>query len=188
MKLIVGLGNPGEKYQRNRHNAGFIAVDSLVVRLQTPNTSPTPFAFVKKFEAEMLQSGDFLFAKPQTYMNDSGRSVAAITRFYKIDPKDLYLLYDDLDIELGKYKLVFDSCPKVHNGVNSVIRDLGTKAFWHGRVGVENRPIKGNKGVAGMTYSLQDLGQHEQEVFVVSIAGLTAELASALIHLQGQSL
>src|SRR5690348_16310475 len=110
MKIIVGLGNPGEKYARNRHNIGFVVVD----RLASEYFVSDQFQFVNKFNAEVLQTETILLVKPQTFMNDSGKAVAALARFYKIDQKDLYVVHDDLDIALGNYKIQFGKGPQIH--------------------------------------------------------------------------
>ena len=172
MKIIVGLGNPGEKYAGNRHNAGFIAADLLAQRIGN-----LQFSVNKKFEAEIAQINNVLMlVKPQTFMNDSGRCVAALANFYKIDLKDLYIIHDDLDIVLGKYKLVFGSGPKAHNGINSVQESLGSKNFWFGRIGVENRPVRGNKGIPGIKYSLEDFSEEELNLFMNSEDRLVEEI------------
>jgi PTH1 family peptidyl-tRNA hydrolase len=172
MKVLVGLGNPGEKYAGNRHNAGFIAADLLGQRLGNLAFTPN-----KKFEAEIAQLGNnLMIVKPQTFMNDSGRCVSSIVNFYKIDLKDLYIIHDDLDIQLGKYKLVFGSGPKAHNGINSIQESLGSKNFWYGRVGVENRPVKGNKGIPGIKYSLEDFTEEELSRFMISEDMLVQEI------------
>jgi len=160
MKLIVGLGNPGDKYSNNRHNVGFMVLDELASR-EIPNTN---FQFTNKFQASIIQTKEFILVKPQTFMNDSGVAVAAICHFYKIDLKDLYIVHDDLDIKLGDYKIQFGKGPQVHNGLLSVEEKLGTDQFWNARVGVENREVRGNKGVPGVVYSLQDFSEEESKV------------------------
>ena len=160
MKLIVGLGNPGEKYSKNRHNVGFMVLDELARREFTIFN----FQFTKKFNAELIQTKDYILAKPQTFMNDSGVAVAAIANFYKIDPKDVYVVHDDLDIQLGSYKIMQGKGPKVHNGLSSVIEKIGTDQYINVRVGVENREVRGNGGIPGVVYSLQDFSDIERKI------------------------
>lgn len=166
MKLIVGLGNPGEKYQYNRHNVGFVVVERLLAEIINHQTSiikqDQNFEFNKKFNAEMVTTKEYILAKPQTFMNESGVSVAAIARFYKLKSDDIYVIHDDLDIALGSYKIVHSKGPHVHNGLLSIYEKLGSKNFWHVRVGVENREVRGNTGVPGMVYSLQNFTPEEQ--------------------------
>lgn len=158
MKLIVGLGNPGDKYSENRHNVGFMVVDFLKDKLG----DELKFQMNKKFNAELASTKEYILVKPQTFMNDSGRAVSSICRFYKIKYEDLYIVHDDLDIPLGSFKIQFGKGPKVHNGLLSVEQDLGTDQFWNIRVGVENREVRGNKGIPGVVYSLQNFSPNEK--------------------------
>lgn len=174
MKVIVGLGNPGEKYQSNRHNAGFMVVDKLA------EGEELVFRMQKKFNAQIVQSKDYILVKPQTFMNDSGVAVAKITQFYKIELKDLYIVHDDLDIPLGKFKIQHGKGPQVHNGLLSVEQMLGSDQFWNVRVGVENREVRGNRGIPGMVYSLQDFEPSEKEAIRVVIEAVANELLKRL--------
>jgi len=184
MKLIVGLGNPGEKYQNNRHNVGFMVVDELLNMLQTvanadrsrAQGSGLAFSFSKKFNAEILQTKELIVAKPQTFMNESGKSVAEIAHFYKIHRKNIYIVHDDLDIALGNYKICFGHGPKVHNGLKSVREYLANHDFWYVKVGVENREVRGNGGVPGVVYSLQDFSGAERKTIDVVITKIVDEL------------
>ncbi len=109
-------------------------------------------------------------------MNESGKAVLAISRFYKIKSEDIYIIHDDLDIPLGSYKIQHGKAPKVHNGLLSVEQSLGTNKYWNVRVGVENRQVKGNKGVPGMVYSLQDFTQEERQIMESVIDSVVTEL------------
>lgn len=186
MKCIVGLGNPGEKYQYNRHNVGFMVVDELQRSLDSApddgrNTlDDATFSFSKKFNAEMIQTNEYILVKPQTFMNDSGVALAAICNFYKIKNENLYIIHDDLDIKIGNYKIQHGKGPKVHNGLKSVEEKLGTDQFWNVRVGVENREVRGNKGIPGMVYSLQNFSPEEKIVVERVIKSITRELLSVL--------
>jgi len=162
MKCIVGLGNPGEKYQFNRHNVGFMVVDELA--RQISNSPILQFSNNSKFKSEIIQTKEYILAKPQTFMNDSGVAVSAICRFYKIKNEDLYIIHDDLDIEIGNYKIQHGKGPKVHNGLSSVEEKLGTDKFWNVRIGVENREVRGNSGIPGVVYSLQNFSPEEREI------------------------
>ncbi len=190
MKMIVGLGNPGEKYSKNRHNIGFVVVEYLAKMLQTADSSEhlpkitqgseLSFAFSRKFNAEMIQTKEYILAKPQTFMNDSGVAVAAIANFYKIDPIDIYVIHDDLDIALGSYKIAQGKGPKVHNGLSSVMEKIGTDQYINVRVGVENREVRGNGGIPGVVYSLQDFTSEEKIVVDKVIEDICKELSGAL--------
>ena len=128
-KLIVGLGNTGEKYQLNRHNIGFLIVDKYTSNLGK-------FEFNKKFDAEILKVGEVIFAKPRTFMNLSGKSVSEICSFYQIAPEEILIIQDELDIEFGKIKLSFDSSDAGHNGIKSISDSLGTKKYYRLRFGI----------------------------------------------------
>lgn len=144
MKIIIGLGNPGQQYSNTRHNVGFMAVDRLAEQLGLS------WEFNKKFNAEIAKNGELLLAKPQTYMNNSGVAVSAILSYYKLLPKTfgifarkesdlseiLIVIHDDLDITLGKYKISAGSRSAGHNGVQSIINRLKTKNFQRVRVGI----------------------------------------------------
>jgi PTH1 family peptidyl-tRNA hydrolase len=161
MKLIVGLGNPGEKYRDNRHNVGFMVVELMRERTADSNLK---FQMNNKFNAEVAQAKEYILVKPQTFMNDSGVAVSKICRFYKVKYEDLYVVHDDLDIPIGKYKIQFGKGPQVHNGLLSVEQELGSDQFWNVRVGVENREIKGNSGIPGVVYSLQNFSPDERKI------------------------
>lgn len=174
MKLIVGLGNPGEKYSKNRHNVGFMVVDALHKQL---SSSPVvQFSSNKKFNAEMIQTKEYILAKPQTFMNDSGLAIAKIANFYKLKYEDVYVIHDDLDIQLGNYKILFARGPHVHNGLISVKQETGTDQFFNVRVGVENREVRGNSGIPGVVYSLQDFRPDEREIVEGVIGKIVDEL------------
>lgn len=161
MKLIVGLGNPGEKYAKNRHNAGFLALDVLASK---PEFSNHKFQFTNKFESEILKSDDILLVRPQTFMNRSGVAVSQIVNFYKVSTDDLIVVHDDLDIKLGEYKIQEEVGPKVHNGVNSIEKCLGRKDFWRVRVGIDSRQPAAGSRQSGEDYVLEDFTGQEMEV------------------------
>jgi PTH1 family peptidyl-tRNA hydrolase len=117
MKLFVGLGNPGKKYQNTRHNLGQTIAKLLIEK----HGEKTPSS---------------IFAITDSFMNESGPSIQKILHFYKILPENLYLIHDDLDLGVGDYKIQFDRGPAGHHGVESVIQSLGTQAFWRFRVGI----------------------------------------------------
>ncbi len=138
MKLLVGLGNKGDKYQKNRHNVGFLFVDRVLSLLEGGGNGLS-FEYNKSLDSLVCKAKDLILLKPQTMMNASGTAVSKAVSFYKVDLSNLWLSYDDLDIALGEYKIVFGRPPKTHNGVYSVINLLGRSDFWHIRIGVENR-------------------------------------------------
>ena len=156
MKLIVGLGNPGERYKNTRHNAGFLVADEL---------------------QKMKLPVGVVVRKSDTFMNDSGSFVKKIVDKYKPDLSDLYIIHDDLDIPLGSYKIQFGVGPKVHNGVNSVEIELGAKDFWRIRVGVDSR--NPNDRTSGEEYVLQDFSEEEKKI----LDGIIEKICKETNHL-----
>lgn len=128
-KLIVGLGNPGQKYKLNRHNVGFLILDMFL-------ENKGRFELSKKFEAEILKLGDVIYAKPQTFMNLSGKSVSEIAKFYQIESEEILVIQDELDLDFGKVKLSFDSSDAGHNGIKDITRALGTQKYYRVRFGI----------------------------------------------------
>ena len=131
MLLLAGLGNPGAKYKNTPHNLGFDALDRLC----------SDFILNKKFQA-LIAKGIFLgremlLAKPQTFMNLSGASIAAIANFYKIKPGDIWVFHDDIDLPLGKIRISQNASPAGHRGVENILGALGTKNFVRFRLGAK---------------------------------------------------
>ena len=135
MKLIIGLGNPGIEYQKTRHNAGFLTLDKIVSNFQFPISN-----FQSKFNAEISQDiiddEKVMLIKPQTFMNNSGQAVKTILDYYKINPEDIIVIHDDLDIPLGEFKISKNKNSGGHKGVQSIIDCLGTKDFTRIRIGI----------------------------------------------------
>ncbi|OGE25439.1 aminoacyl-tRNA hydrolase [Candidatus Daviesbacteria bacterium RIFCSPHIGHO2_02_FULL_41_14] len=140
MKLIVGLGNPGEKFINTRHNLGFMVVDEYVKKHLGPKII---WESSKDFKSEMLKlSNDLWLVKPQTFMNHSGVAVENICRYYKINPSDLIVIYDDLDLPLGKIKIRMGGSAAGHHGVESILERLGKDGFIRIRIGIGNLKSK----------------------------------------------
>lgn len=137
MITIIGLGNPGSEYQKTRHNVGFTVVEKISKELQAPE-----FKFEKKFNAEISstssQSNKILIAKPHTFMNLSGEAVQAIIQFYKIDPTNVWVVYDDVDLPLGEIRIRKNGSPGTHNGMKSISHFIG-QDFPRIRIGIESR-------------------------------------------------
>lgn len=133
MKIIAGLGNPGPEYEVTRHNVGFLVVDALA------DAHGLRFG-PRKFDAETARGRvageEVLLAKPQTYVNLSGRSVAPLVAFHKVAPKDLLVVHDDLDLEFGRIQLRERGGDGGHNGLRSIIAELGSRDFQRLRVGI----------------------------------------------------
>lgn len=132
MKLIVGLGNPGEKYVGIRHNLGFIVVDELVKKFNGRWEDD------KKTKSIILKVDNLILAKPQTYMNNSGQAVKLLADYYKIAPVDIIIIHDDLDLLLGKIKVRAGGAAGGHHGVESILFSLKSDQFTRVRVGIGN--------------------------------------------------
>lgn len=134
MKLIVGLGNPGERYAATRHNVGFHWISRLAEELNVQFKSESKF---HGFCSMATQANEQIWLlKPQTYMNASGMAVAAIARFYKITPEQMLVIHDELDLPPGAAKLKFSGGAGGHNGLKDIISHLATQDFWRLRIGI----------------------------------------------------
>ena len=130
-RLVVGLGNPGREYSATRHNAGWWYVDALAGRLGVP------FAREAKFHGDVAKAGaDLRLVKPATFMNLSGRAVAALARFYAIEPVAILVVHDELDLPPGEAKLKFGGGVAGHNGLRDIRAQTGTADFWRLRFGI----------------------------------------------------
>ncbi len=132
MLLIVGLGNPGLGYARNRHNIGFMAVDEIVRRY---SFGPWKSRFQSRISEGRVGSEKLLAMEPQTYMNESGRAVGQAVRFYKLDPSEVIVLHDEIDLKPGKVKVKQGGGPGGHNGLRSIDSHIG-RDYWRVRLGV----------------------------------------------------
>ncbi len=132
MLLVVGLGNPGEKYTRNRHNIGFMAADEIVRR---HNFSPWRVKFQGELSEGKIGLEKTLILKPQTFMNESGRSVAEAVQFFKIAPEDIIILHDEIDLVPGKVRVKRGGGHAGHNGLRSIHAAIG-EAYARVRLGV----------------------------------------------------
>jgi PTH1 family peptidyl-tRNA hydrolase len=133
MKIIVGLGNPGRKYGRMRHNAGFMAIDELATDLRSEIAQEKHGALLGRAR---IGSEETVLAKPQTYMNESGRAVAAIVRATYAAPADLIVIHDELDIPFGSVRVKTGGSHGGHNGLRSIIEYLGSSEFVRVRIGI----------------------------------------------------
>lgn len=132
MLLLVGLGNPGDKYARHRHNVGFMAVDAIA---DANGFGPARSKFQGEIRDGSIGGAKALILKPQTYMNDSGRSVGEAARFYKIEPADVIVFYDELDLAPGKLKVKTGGGAAGHNGIRSIDSHIGN-GFRRVRIGI----------------------------------------------------
>ncbi len=173
MKLLVGLGNPGDKYEKNRHNVGFMAVDRIAEAYRFP-------AFRRRFQG-VTAEGDIggeraVLLKPDTYMNESGRAVGEAARFLKIPLADIIVLYDEIDLPPGKLKVKTGGGNAGHNGLRSITQHLGND-YRRVRIGVGHPGVK--ELVAG--YVLHDFAKAEVEGWLVPLLAAIAKHAGLMV-------
>ncbi|GAB4564270.1 MAG: aminoacyl-tRNA hydrolase [Anaerolineae bacterium] len=157
LRMIVGLGNPGREYERHRHNVGFQCLDLLA--------SKHGLSFDERRNKAALARGVILgrrviLVKPLTFMNAAGTAVAPVARFFKVLPSDLLVVYDDLDLPLGRIRVRPEGGSGGHNGMKSIIQHLGTQAFPRVRVGIGRPPGRMDPA----DYVLQDFTPEQEEV------------------------
>lgn len=174
MKLFVGLGNPGKKYEKTKHNIGFMVIDSLSKRLNIPLNESK---FNGQFGSGLVDGEKVFLLKPLTYMNLSGECVRPFMDYFKISPEDLIVIYDDLDLPVGKIRLRQKGSAGGHNGMKSVISAIGTENFHRLRVGIgrpENRqPV--------VDYVLSAFAEEDQEV-IEDVVEKCSEACEKAIH------
>ena len=187
--LVVGLGNPGPQYATTRHNLGFLVADVLADRIGAG------FKVHKKSGAEVttgrLGGKSVVLAKPRTYMNESGRQVGPLAKFYSVAPADVILLHDELDIDFGRIRLKFGGGIAGHNGLRSVGQSLGTNDFGRVRLGIGKPPGR----QSGASFVLENFNSRERPelgVFVEQAADATEmfirdglEPAQNIVHAWG---
>jgi PTH1 family peptidyl-tRNA hydrolase len=160
--LVAGLGNPGREHERDRHNAGWMVVEELGRRAGT--------TFKAKFDGRIAETriGEARVAllKPETYMNESGRSIAAAARFFKSTPEDVLVVHDDVDLEVGRLQTRLGGGLAGHNGLRSIAQSLGTREFLRLRIGV-GRPGRGDRRDLA-DYVLSPFEAHEDAEAIVS--------------------
>ena len=133
MKAIVGLGNPGEKFEYTKHNTGFLILNAFAAKEVGDGVV---WLDESKFRSHIIRFGSDLFVKPQTFMNKVGEAVSKLIRFYNVDLNNLLVIHDDVDLAFGEYKLKKSSGSAGHHGVEDLFSKLGSSDFWRLRVGV----------------------------------------------------
>jgi peptidyl-tRNA hydrolase, PTH1 family len=171
--LVVGLGNPGREYARNRHNVGYLVVDELARR----HGGSWRSKFSGQLAEVRLDGHKVALLKPETYMNDSGRAVSAAARFYKVEPGEVLAIHDEGDFELGRLELKVGGGLAGHNGLRSVAQHLKTQDFLRLRVGV-GRPERGDRRPLA-DYLLSNFEAHDDAGTLVSRAADAVERLDA---------
>lgn len=170
MILIIGLGNPEEKYENTPHNVGFKTIDLFKERFSFPN-------FSLKEKALISKKDDVILAKPQTYMNESGLAVREIMNFYKIPKEDLWIIHDENDLKLGEFKISKDISSKGHNGIKSIIEKIGTQDFIRFRIGINS-----NQKEDLIDYVLKPFSKENTEIINETIFDVVSSLNDSIIN------
>ena len=156
MKLIVGLGNPGKEYENTRHNVGFSLLDYIV---KDKGLDFAKTKFNAKYVEYNYNNEKILLIKPLSYMNLSGNVVKSFVSFYKLDLTDILIIQDDLDMNLGKIKIVFNSSSGGHNGIKDIEQHLGSRKYARLKIGINN-----DKSVDNINYVLGKFSMEEQKI------------------------
>ena len=163
MKLIVGLGNPEIKYVFTRHNIGFLAIDELLHRLGDLELDKDKFKGL--FTKTRMGDEDVIVAKPMTYMNNSGEFIRPLADFYKIDFSDIIVIYDELALPIGRIKVTKEGSAAGHNGIKSIIANLGTEKFIKVRIGIkEEKPFMNQIDFVLSKYSPDELKEQMKNI------------------------
>lgn len=171
MKIIIGLGNPGKEYVNTRHNVGFRVVEELAGEKKWGKSKSGS----QLYASITIGSDKIELIKPMKFMNNSGQAVKEVVSKHKVSSNDLYVIHDDLDISLGKFKIQSGRGPRKHNGLESIYQTLKKKDFWHVRLGIDNRQGDENR-IPGEAYVLGKFKEEEEKV----IEGLVNNVANEL--------
>jgi len=171
-KIIVGLGNPGEKYKNTRHNIGFVFIDCLASKY---NISCKKLKFKALCGEGVINGTQVLLLKPQTYMNNSGESVREALQFYKLTWKDIIVVYDDISMEPGKLRFREQGSSGAHNGIKSLIYHLKSDVFDRIKIGVGDRP---HREMDLADWVLSDIPKSDLPIMKAAVEGAIAKTAA----------
>lgn len=156
MKLIVGLGNPGDKYESTRHNVGFMVLDHFLKDIEPVSKSNwskeeklKSEIYILEYKPKKGEMGKVILARPLTYMNNSGMGIGLIAKYYKIKPSDIWIVHDEIDLPLGMMKIRFGGSSAGHHGIESIMQAIGTDKFWRFRMGI------------GMSHNHDEMAKHK---------------------------
>lgn len=174
MKLIVGLGNPGKEYENTRHNIGFMVLDDYANKKN--------LIFTKSKDGELyiktcIENEEVILLKPQKYINLSGEVVIKFVKYYKINIDDILIINDDLDIELGKYKLKYKGSSGGHNGLKNIELHLGTQQYKRLKIGISNNKLLDTKD-----YVLGKLSSDEK-LKLQTVINISSEIIDDYLHI-----
>ncbi|MBI2031694.1 MAG: aminoacyl-tRNA hydrolase [Candidatus Levybacteria bacterium] len=174
MKIIVGLGNPGEKYEKTRHNLGFNVIDKFLKNFKS--VSESNWREERKFKSDIaefefnLRKGKpekIILVKPKTYMNGSGLAVTLLSSYFKVNTSDIWIIHDDIDLPLGSMRIRFGGSSGGHKGIQSIIEAIGTEKFWRFRLGIKRDRTKAhdkkNKFIKKVNEFVLDTFSHDEQ-------------------------
>ena len=186
IKLFVGLGNPGTEYEATRHNAGFWWVDALAAELKIALVSDR--SYHGRVARTSVHGQAVWLLKPQTFMNLSGRSVAALARFFKIQPDEILVAHDELDVVPGQAKLKFGGSHAGHNGLRDIHAQLGSGEYWRLRLGIGHPGVKSEvihwvlqKPIADQRTAMQECIERTLKAVPALLAG-EMDKATLIVH------
>jgi PTH1 family peptidyl-tRNA hydrolase len=169
MTIIIGLGNPGKKFENTRHNVGFMAIDKFAKENNFPD-----FKLQKKYESLVSENENIILAKPQTFMNESGKAIKLIIKNLKI--KNFVVIHDDIDLLVGKIKIVKDRGSAGHKGIESIIKSVGNENLIRVRIGIGSENKQEAKKIVLKNFSV------EEKIILESAIKKTAEAIDTLIN------
>ena len=172
--LLVGLGNPGREYEKTRHNCGFRALDLLAQKLSCPVDR---LKFQGLYSQTVYNGKKLFLLKPQTYMNLSGRSVVQLSAYFHIPPQQIIVLFDDISLPPGRLRLRADGSAGGHNGIKSIIQELGSQTFPRVKIGVGSKP---NPDFDLADWVLSTFSASEEKALAVSLEN-AAQAALAIV-------
>ena len=175
MLIIAGLGNPGKEYENTRHNAGFMVMDALAEKIGADISEKKHKALCGK---GVIGGEKVILMKPQTYMNSSGESIRAAADYYKVDPEDILIVYDDISLAPGQLRIRAKGSAGGHNGIKSIIAHLGTQEFPRVKVGVGEKPARMDLA----DYVLGRFSKEEQPVIRESADRARTAVAEIITH------
>lgn len=183
MKIIIGLGNPGKEYEGTRHNCGFMFIDELAKKLEE-NGIEIKWTTENKLKAKITKfnykNKSIILAKPLTYMNLSGESVRKILNFYKESPQSLTVIYDDIDLPLEEIRIREKGSAGSHNGMKSIINELGSQEFKRIRIGIESRGESSPEKQSLESFVLSNFNDEEKETLDKTIKKSIEEFQKSL--------
>lgn len=182
MFLIIGLGNPGKKYEATRHNAGFLALEYLRDAWEFPLFRKND-SFQSDSSEGRIGSEKVFLARPLTFMNHSGEATQKIANFFKIEPKNIVVIHDDLDIPAGTIRESFDSRSAGHHGVEDIIEKLGTKEFSRLRIGIKTQTNESPAPIPekdAATFVLEPFSENERTLIEKTFPDISTRLRARI--------